>query len=82
MKTIEAFECSDGSIFNCEDKAKQHEDDLLGQELDSLLKLFKFGGQLTRNDEYKGLMILMNNRKELKQSIRAILDILDHSETS
>lgn len=80
MKTIEAYQASDGTLFNCEDKAKQYEDDLLGQELDQLLKLFQFGGKLTRNDEHRGLMCLMNNRKELKQSVEVILNILNENE--
>lgn len=80
MKTIEAYQCADGTIFEDEDKAKSYDDDLLGQELDGLLKLFEFGGKLTRNDEYKGLMKLLNNRKELQQSINLIAQILSHGE--
>ena len=78
MKTIEAYQCADGLLFDDEGKAKAHDDDLLGQELDGLLKQFQFGGTLSRNDEYRGLLRLMNNRAELKTSIISILRILEH----
>jgi len=80
MKTIEAYQCADGLMFDDEDKAKAHDDDLLGQELDGLLKQFQFGGTLSRNDEYRGLMRLMDNRSELKKSIISILQILEHGD--
>jgi len=78
MKTIEAYQCSDGTIFDCDNKAKSHEDDLLGQELDGLLKLFQL--DITRNQEYKGLLAIMKSRKELKNTIQLILNILEFTE--
>lgn len=80
MKQIDAYQCFDGQIFSDEDKAKAHDEDLLGQELDGLLKLFGFGGKLTRNDEWRGLMNLMQNRKELRKSVDLISAILAHGE--
>ena len=77
MKTIEAILCCDGSIFTNEAKAKAHEEDLLGQEVDGLLRLFCL--DITRNQEYKGCLSAMAKRKELKQSARAILAIIEHS---
>ena len=79
MKEITAYECADGTLHGDEEKAKAHDDDLLGQELDGLLKLFAFGGKLTRNDEYRALIGLMNNRNELRKSVCAIIKILDHA---
>ncbi len=78
MKTIEAYRCSDGAIFDCENKAKLHEDDLLGQELDGLLKVFNF--DLTRNQQYKGLLLAMKSKEELLSAIRSILNILEFTE--
>lgn len=79
MKEINAYLCADGLIFADEDKAKSHDDDLLGQELDGLLKLFEFdGNHVTRNDEYKALMRIMKKRNELASQLRLILKILDH----
>ena len=80
MKTIDAYETSDGKLFDSEVKAKEYEDDLLGQELDGLLKLFNFGGQLTRIDEYNGLMRLMNNRKALHSALVSIVNILEFND--
>lgn len=78
MLEVTAYQCADGAIFENEEQAISHEKDLLGQELDGLLKLFEFGGKLTRNDEYRGLMALINNRTELQKSITAIAHILAH----
>ena len=80
MKTIEAYQCADGLIFEDEQKAKAHDEDLLGQELDGLLKLFGFGGKLSRNDEWRGLMNLMKNRKELRSYIDTIASLLAHGD--
>lgn len=78
MKAIEAYQCSDGAIFIDDRDAQSHQDDLLGQELDSLLKLFKL--DITRNQEYKSLLQLMNNRQELLKSIEEIARIIRFSE--
>ena len=76
MREITAYQCSDGSLHTDEEKARAHEDDLLGQELDELLRLFAL--DITRVQEYRGLMRVMQNRKELRVSLIAILKSLDH----
>mgnify|MGYP000954804026 CR=1 FL=1 len=76
MIEISAFQCSDGTIFECENKAKEHEDNLLGQELDGLLRLFELN--IGRHEEYKALIRVMNKRKELKEAATLILKILNH----
>lgn len=78
MKEIHAYQCSDGAIFTDDKKAKAHEDDLLGQEIDGLLKLY--GLDITRNQEYKGCLSVLGKRKELKEAAAAILAILNHHE--
>ena len=76
MREITAYQCSDGSLHTDEDKARAHEDDLLGQELDGLLRLFAL--DITRVQEYRGLMRVMQNRKDLRVSLIAILKSLNH----
>lgn len=78
MKEITAYQCSDGAIFNDDRNAKTHEDDLLGQEIDGLLKLYKL--DISRNQEYKGCLSVMQNRAELRKSVSLILAILEHGE--
>ena len=78
MKEINAYQCSDGSIFTDDRNAKAHEDDLLGQEIDGLLKLY--GLDITRNQEYKGCLSVMGKRQKLKEAAAAILAILNHQE--
>jgi hypothetical protein len=77
MKEISAYQCSDGAIFTDDRNAKAHEDDLLGQEIDGLLKLY--GLDITRNQEYKGCLSVMGKRQELKEAAAAILAILNHA---
>jgi len=78
VRDIEAYECVDGAIFTDENKAKAHEDDLLGMELDVLLKLFDLNWP--RMKEYKSLSSVMNQRKELLVAVKAITNILEHNE--
>lgn len=78
MKTIEAYQCADGSIHDDEKKAMAHDDDLLGAELDGLLKMFEL--DITRNQEYKALILVMKKRKELETTLASIVQILQHKE--
>lgn len=76
MREITAYQCSDGSLHTDEDKARAHEDDLLGQEIDGLLRLFAL--DITRVQEHRGILRVMQNRKDLRVSILAILKSRDH----
>jgi len=77
MKTIpECYKTFDGLLFEDEDKAKVHDDDILGRELDGLLKLAEI--DITRNTEYKALLKWMNSRKELTKAIDKLHAILHY----
>jgi hypothetical protein len=78
MKEITAYQCSDGAIYASEENAKAHDEDLLGQELDGLLRLF--GLDLTRNQEYTGILCAMKKRKELSAAAALILKIIEHGD--
>mgnify|MGYP000741789492 CR=1 FL=1 len=78
MREINAYLCSDGKLFTDEKQAKAHEEDLLGQEIDGLLRLY--GLDITRNQEFKGCLLVMSKRKELAEAATAILAILNHTE--
>lgn len=78
MKNINAYLCSDGLVYTNEKKAIDHEDDLLGQEIDGLLKLY--GLDITRNQEYKGCLFVMKKREQLKIAVISILKILNHED--
>jgi hypothetical protein len=78
MREISAYQCSDGALFTDENKAKAHEEDLLGQELDGLLRLFEL--DISRNQEFKGILSAMKRREEVKTAAAAILAILNHSQ--
>ena len=74
MIEISAYKCCDGMMFEDEEKAREHEDDLLGQELEGLLRLFDL--DISRNQEYKALLSVMKKRKELLEAVEAISNIL------
>ena len=75
IEEVTAYKTADGSLFDDYDDAKKHMDDLLGQELDGLMRLSKIA--LTRTDEYKLIMGWMTQEKELKKAINAIYNILN-----
>jgi len=78
MKEIIAYMCADGSIHESERAAVAHDDDLLGQELDGLLRLFQL--DITRHQEYRALLCVMNKRGELLKSVNSIAQILNHQD--
>ena len=80
MKTIEAYQTSDGLLFDSERKAEEHQADLLGTELDGLLKLFNL--ELSRSQEYSSLVQLMKRKKELRAQLKLINQILDHDQNN
>ena len=77
MREIFAYECADGKIFKDEKKATAHDDDLLGAEIDGLLKLYAL--DISRNQEFKGCLSAMAKRESLRASVSKILEILNHS---
>lgn len=77
MKELTAYQCADGSLYEDEKKALAHDDDLLGQELDGLLRLF--GLDITRNQEYSGILAAMKRRGEVLTACQLIMNILEHS---
>lgn len=80
MKEITAYLAADGSIHASEEKAKAKDDDLLGEELDGLLKMFNL--DITRNQEYKALLHVMKSRDALAKTMREIVRIIEHSEAN
>lgn len=78
VQPIDAYRTHDGRLFECEKAAAEHAADLLGAELDGLLRLAEL--DITRQQEYKALMTWLNNRQELKASIAAIHSLLNYGE--
>ena len=75
MREITAYQCVDGSLFQDERKAKAHEDDLLGAELDGLLRLFEL--DISRHQEYKAILSCMKKRNDLLKATKAIVMLLE-----
>ena len=79
MKTIEAYQSADGLIYTDEDKARAHEDDLIGQELDELLHRIMCIDPGHRA-MYNGLLSALKKKKELLTCLRRIVAVLEHGE--
>lgn len=79
IETI-AYKAPDGTLFACEEKCKEYCENLLGEELDGLLKLFKL--EITRHQEFQALLGLLKNQKELKPQILKIAQLLTFSDDS
>lgn len=78
MILVECYKTVDGQLFEDERKAIDHTNDLIGQEIDGLLRLV--GGIETRHREvFNGMlnMLKIENRKELKKSIDNLYHILN-----
>jgi hypothetical protein len=77
MKAIEAFITADGKVHTDAGKAKAHELDLLGAELDGLL-MHVFGLDINRYSQHSAILKAMKQRTELKKTIAEINRILCH----
>ena len=75
IEEIAAYKTVDGTIFEDYDDAQKHMEDLLGEELDGLMRLSKIA--LTRTDDYKLITGWMAQEKELKKAINSIYKILN-----
>lgn len=78
MRQMECYKTSDGLLFEDEDKAQAHEDDLIGEELDEFFRLhFEFDTR--RSDIYRGILKVLKNKDALAASCRKILTIIEYS---
>ena len=75
IEEITAYKTVDGKVFEDQDDAQKYMEDLLGEELDGLMRLSKIA--LTRTDEYKLIMGWIAQEKELKKAINSIYKILN-----
>lgn len=75
-KEVISFITPDDKLFLCEDKAREHSQDILGQELDALVRLAI--PDIDRGSNYKAALTLLkeDNREELKRLINSISKIV------
>lgn len=76
MRQIEAYETSDGQIFTDEKKAASHQEDIIGEILDTLLQ-DDSRGNVTRNDRYSILTRTMAH-PEFRQIVRKLYLAITH----
>lgn len=74
MRKVECFKTYDGKLFEDEKEALAHADDILGEALEKLVQIANHN--MTRSEEYKFIVSLMENRAALRTTIFKIADIL------
>lgn len=73
-KTVECYQTYDGKLFTSEVEAKARADDILGAELDGLLRIAEL--DITRTQEYKTVLAWMKDRERLTKIIDNLYAIL------
>lgn len=79
IKQVLRFQTTDNKLFDNYNLATKHQDDLLGEALDSLIP-FDFGAtSITRSDRHKMLMLMIdpNNRDNLTTIINELYHMLN-----
>jgi hypothetical protein len=77
MKTVEAYQTSDGRFFASEKSAKAHEDDLIGQELDDFFKLTGMHSDCGHHAIFKACIKAIADKKQLRDICANIVAIID-----
>lgn len=71
MYSIEVYKTVDGLLFEDEDKATSHEEDLIGQEIDNLLRLV-LNLDVNRRELIKGFAAAMKDKRELNACVNKL----------
>lgn len=78
MIVITAYKTVDGVLFQDEEKAKEHEQNLLGAALEKLINLGD-AGRLTQSEKFSMALRMMDSL-QLKSCVANIHNILTHAE--
>ena len=78
MKTVEAYQSSDGKLFLDERECIKYQDDIIGAEIDGLLMMFEL--DISRNQQFKAVLCVMKKRKELMKTLSELLTHLEHGD--
>ena len=73
---IEAYKTSDGMLFESEHKAREHQENILGEALDELVPQDDRGNG-TRADKFNILMKMIKD-PELLKKVEAVYNALKH----
>lgn len=76
IKEVECYKTADGRVFECEDKAKAHAADLIGEELDRLFLLTEL--DITRSQQFKALLTLLDKEKETAKIINRLHALINY----
>lgn len=78
MKTIEAYQSSDGQLFTDAVQCRKHQDDIIGADIDGLLQMFEL--DISRNQQFKAVLCVMKKRDSLTYVLRELLEHLEHDD--
>lgn len=76
MRQVEVFKTVDGKLFEDEELAVNHENDLIGQELDGLL-LHVLKLDIERSRQFKALLNAIENKTELRKVVDRLHFLLE-----
>lgn len=79
MKTIEAYQAADGTIFTDESKATARDEDIIGQELDELIHRIMCMDP-GRRVMYNGVLSALKKKPQMLACLRRIVAVLEHGE--
>lgn len=77
MREVSAYQTADGQLFACEKRAREHEDNLIGETIDELLMLAingneRVAGNVTRVDQHQMALTLLRERHRTLPIIRKL----------
>lgn len=79
MQEVTAYKSVDGAIFEDEELAARHDQDCIGELFDALLlhATSATAGNVTRVDQHRMCLALLNGRKELQPIIKKLARYID-----
>jgi hypothetical protein len=80
MRRVVAYQTSDGAFYSDEAKAEAAQEDIIGAELDGLLRMFEL--EISRVQEHRALLKVLKKKKELRAVLKKLLGHLEHGENA
>jgi len=82
MQSIEAYKSVTGKLFEDEVECANYDLDCIGMELDALLLIGMraSNGNVTRNDQHRMCLELLNSRSEVEKIIKTLNEYFNHAD--
>lgn len=80
MKVVEAYLTADGGVFADCKKALEHEDDLIGAELNEIFKLCQLVDNIEHQAIYNAVIFSLRDKAALLSICKNIVKVLEFKE--